>query len=58
VIFWQSPTKEDAAKYLQKWYSWANESEIKPMQEVAKLIRRHEDNILTYFGYADLKWYR
>lgn len=48
--FWQSPTKEVAAKYLQQWYSWADESEIKPMQEVAKLIRRHKDNILTYFG--------
>jgi transposase len=47
--FWQSPTKEDAVKYLEQWYLWADESEIKPMQEVAKLIRRHEDNILTYF---------
>ncbi len=50
--FWQSPTKEDAAKYLQQWYSWADESEIKPVQEVAKLIKRHEENILTYFDMA------
>lgn len=47
--FWQSPTKEDAAKYLEQWYAWADESEIKPMQEVADLLWRHEENILTYF---------
>ena len=47
--FWQSPTKEDAAKYLEQWYAWADESEIKPMQEVANLLWRHEENILTYF---------
>lgn len=46
--FWQSPTIGDAAKYLEQWYSWADESEIKPMQEVAKLIKQHEDNNLTY----------
>ena len=27
----------------------ANESKIKPMEEVAKLLRRHETNIVTYF---------
>ena len=47
--FWQSDSKEIAAKFLEQWCSWADESEIKPMQEVAKLLRRHEENILTYF---------
>jgi transposase len=47
--FWQSTTKEIAAKYLEQWYSWADESAIKPMQEVARLLRKHEENILTYF---------
>lgn len=47
--FWQSATKEVATKFLGQWCSWADESEIKPMQEVAKLLRRHEENILTYF---------
>lgn len=47
--FWQSTAKEVAAKYLEQWYSRADETEIKPMQEVANLLRRHEENILTYF---------
>ena len=47
--FWQSTTKELAAKHLEQWYSWVEESAIKPMQEVAKLLRKHEENILTYF---------
>ena len=47
--FWQSTTREIATKVLNQWYSLVAESEIKPMQEVAKLIKRHEENILTYF---------
>ena len=47
--FWQSATKELATKLLGQWCSWADESMIKPMQEVAKLLRKHEENILTYF---------
>lgn len=37
--FWQSTAKEGAAKYLEQWCTWAEDSEIKPMQEVDKLIR-------------------
>jgi transposase len=47
--FWQSTTKELATKFLAQWCSWADESEITPMQEVATLLRNHEKNILTYF---------
>jgi len=47
--FWQSASKEVAAKFLAQWCSWADESDIKPMQEVADLLRSHEENILTYF---------
>jgi len=47
--FWQSTSKEVATKFLSQWCEWADESEIKPMQDVADLLRRHEENILTYF---------
>lgn len=47
--FWQSDTKEIAEKFLEQWCSWADESEIKPMKDIAKLLRKHEENILTYF---------
>lgn len=47
--FWQSATKELATKFLGHWCSMADESKIKPMEKVAKLLRRHETNIVTYF---------
>lgn len=46
---WQSTTKEVAVRCLEQWYLWADESMIKPMLEVAKLLRRQEENNLTYF---------
>jgi transposase len=30
-------------------FTWAMESKIKPMQDFALLLKRHEENILTYF---------
>jgi transposase len=47
--FWQSATKEIAARFMNQWFSWAMESKIKPMQDFALLLKRHEENILTYF---------
>lgn len=47
--FWQSATKEIASKFMEQWFSWAMESKIKPMQDFALLLKRHEENILTYF---------
>lgn len=47
--FWQSDTREIANKFLGQWFTWAMESKIKPMQDFALLLKRHEDNILSYF---------
>lgn len=47
--FWQSDSKETAVKFLGQWFKWAMESKIKPMQDFALLLIRHEENILTYF---------
>lgn len=47
--FWQSTSKENARKFMEQWFTWAMESKIKPMQEFALLLKRHEENILTYF---------
>ncbi len=38
-----------ATKYLQKWFWWATHSRLKPMRDFAWLVRRHEENILSYF---------
>lgn len=47
--FWQSATKEVATRFMNQWFLWAMESKIKPMQDFALLLKRHEENILTYF---------
>jgi transposase len=47
--FWQLATKDGAQKFMEQWSLWAMESKIKPMQDFALLLKRHEDNILTYF---------
>jgi len=48
-IFWSYQIKTLAQQYLKKWFWWATHSRIKPMRDFAWLIRRHEENILTYF---------
>jgi len=34
---------------MEHWFGLAMESMIKPMQDFALLLKRHEDNILFYF---------
>ncbi len=48
--FWPSATKEVASRFMDQWFSWAMESKIKPMQDFALLLKRHEENILSYFN--------
>ena len=47
--FWQSTSKEVARKFMDQWFTWAMESKIKPIQDFAFLLKRHEEGILTYF---------
>jgi transposase len=47
--FWSYKTMGWASKYLKKWFWWATHSRLKPMRDFAWMIRRHEDNILSYF---------
>jgi transposase len=48
--FWSYLKPAWAAKYLQKWFWWATHSRLKPMRDFAWLVRRHEENILSYFN--------
>lgn len=47
--FWQSTGKELSKKFVDHWFTLAMESKIKPMQDFALLLKRHEENILSYF---------
>lgn len=46
--FWTYSYQASAEKFFQRWYWWATHSRLKPMTDVAKLMKRHLPNILTY----------
>jgi transposase len=37
-----------ARKFFKNWFGWAARSKLKPVIKVAKMIKRHLENILTY----------
>ena len=47
--FWDYLYMASAKKYFKRWYFWATHSRLKPIVKVAKMLKRHIDNILTYF---------
>ena len=36
-------------KFWKRWYFWATHSQLEPMRQAAETIRRHIDNIVTYY---------
>lgn len=50
--FWHYVSETWAAKYFRRWYFWATHSRIPELIRVAKMIKAHLDNILTYFRHG------
>jgi len=50
--FWNYVSETWAAKYFQRWYFWATHSRISELIRVAKMLKAHLDNILTYFRHG------
>jgi transposase len=46
--FWQYIYQKPARAFFKKWYWWATHSRLKPMSDVAKMIKRRFENIITY----------
>lgn len=46
---WSYKTKPWAKKHLKQWFWWATHSRLEPLREFAWMIRRNEENILTWF---------
>jgi transposase len=49
--FWTYTNKGSAEKFFAKWYFWATHSRLRPIIEAAKTLKRHIDNMLTYFDH-------
>ena len=46
---WSYKTVGWATKYLKQWFWWATHSRLDPIRKFAWMIRRNQDNILSYF---------
>jgi transposase len=49
---WQYRYLGAARRFFARWFWWATHSRLRPMAEVAKLIRRHLPNVLTYLRHG------
>ena len=47
--FWNYNVAGWAKRHFNNWYAWAIRSQLTPIKEKAKMIKKHLDNILTYF---------
>jgi transposase len=45
---WNYSYEKSARAFFGRWYFWATHSRLKPIIKVAKIIKNHLDNILTY----------
>jgi transposase len=48
---WRYQRKGWAELYWKQWYFWATHSRLKPVKKVARTIRNHLENVLTYFDH-------
>ena len=48
---WGYRRKGWALRHWKRWYFWATHSRLKPVVKVARMIRDHLDNVLTYFDH-------
>jgi transposase len=46
---WACASFEEGAAWWKRWYCWATHSRIEPVIKVAKMIKRHLENVLSYF---------
>jgi transposase len=45
---WDYVYEGAARRFFKKWFAWASRSQLRPLIKVARMIKRHLENILTY----------
>lgn len=50
--FWEYRYAGNARKFFKQWYGWATRSQLQPIIKVAKMLKRHLENTLTYFRHG------
>ncbi|THJ24008.1 MAG: ISL3 family transposase [Nitrospira sp. CG24E] len=46
---WHYVYPASGVKFWKRWYFWATHSRLEPIRKAAETVRRHIDNILTYY---------
>jgi transposase len=46
--FWNYQKESLARRFFEDWYGWVSRSQLKPVVEVAQMLQRHLENLLTY----------
>ena len=46
--FWEYQEEGWARRFFKGWFGWVSRSQLKPMADVAHLLKRHLENLLTY----------
>ena len=46
--FWDYQEEGWARRFFKDWFGWVSRSRLKPVVEVAQMLKRHLDNLLTY----------
>jgi transposase len=46
--FWEYQEEGWARRFFKDWFSWVSRSRLKPMTDVAALLKRHLEHLLTY----------
>jgi len=49
--FWNTHNEGFAEGIFRRWYDWAVRSQLKPMVKVAKMLKRHLNGLMSYFGH-------
>ena len=46
--FWEYHAEGWARRFFKDWFGWVSRSRLKPVIEVAQMLKRHLDHLLTY----------
>jgi transposase len=46
--FWEYQQEGWARRFFKDWFGWVSRSRLKPLIEVAQMLKRHLNNLLTY----------
>ena len=49
--FWQYVYSTSAKEFFDQWYAWGVRCRLRPIVRVAKMLKRHLPNLLSYFLY-------